>query len=326
MTTSFTLSRNNLPPTTISGSIKLEKAGLDAGQNPVPGDGDPAEIGTNLAIAHDQAFLIEFHLTITGLFASAMRQGKWELSAFFEKMGAGEVGLDQTKISKSFPVEGRDELMATIPIAAKTFPPGIYKLVASIKWLEPDDTPSDLFLIKDLGHFQVYEAVAPPPPDSGTISGTILSPAGEAMPNVEVHLDGAKKEVVLTDAQGVYQFSKLPQGDYTVKPQKDSFVLNGVSTFDLVKISRHILGVELLEDEQILAADVNNSGTINTLDLIELRKVILNINQSFPDVPSWRFIPEEENISLSAADANATEVDFKGVKMGDVSGDADPAQ
>jgi hypothetical protein len=40
----------------------------------------------------------------------------------------------------------------------------------------------------------------------------------------------------------------------------------------------------------MIAADVNNSKSITTLDLIALRKLILNIDQNFANNTSWRFV------------------------------------
>ena len=74
-------------------------------------------------------------------------------------------------------------------------------------------------------------------------------------------------------------------------PQRDGDYLNGVSTFDLVLISKHILGVQPLGSPyKMIAADVNNSRSITTLDLIQLRKLILSIDTEFQNNTSWRFV------------------------------------
>jgi hypothetical protein len=81
---------------------------------------------------------------------------------------------------------------------------------------------------------------------------------------------------------------------------------------------------------------VNNSKSITTLDLIALRKLILNIDQSFANNTSWRFVdaaynfptpsnpwaasfPEVVNINDIAANVNAN---FVAVKVGDVNASA----
>ena len=145
---------------------------------------------------------------------------------------------------------------------------------------------------------------------------------------------------MMTAEDGIYAFDNLTEGlDYTVTPQRDGDYLNGVSTFDLVLISKHILGIELLDGPyKRIAADANSSGSITTLDLIQLRKLILSITTALPNNTSWRFVEDEyvfpdpsnpwaeqfpEVVNIN--DLPATGIagaDFVAVKIGDVSGDA----
>ncbi|MEO6758925.1 MAG: hypothetical protein ABIO24_05680, partial [Saprospiraceae bacterium] len=116
--------------------------------------------------------------------------------------------------------------------------------------------------------------------------------------------------------------------------QKYDNPLNGVSTYDLVLISRHILGLESLDSPyKLIAADVNKSNSITTFDIVELRKLILGIYQELPDNTSWRFVQAAyafpnpnnpfqtafpEKISLPALVAGMAAADFYGIKIGDV--------
>jgi hypothetical protein len=69
--------------------------------------------------------------------------------------------------------------------------------------------------------------------------------------------------------------------------------LNGVDVDDLTIISEHILGIRGMESPfQHIAADASNSGSITTLDIVELRKLILGIYTELPNNTSWRYIPE----------------------------------
>ncbi len=79
--------------------------------------------------------------------------------------------------------------------------------------------------------------------------------------------------------------------DYTVTPKKNDNPLNGLTTYDLVLISKHILGIEPLGSPyKMIAADANNSNSITTFDIVEFRKLILGINQALPNNESWRFM------------------------------------
>jgi thiol-disulfide isomerase/thioredoxin len=108
--------------------------------------------------------------------------------------------------------------------------------------------------------------------------------------------------------------ASLQNKTYNIIPKKTDNPLMGLTTYDLVLISKHILGIEALNCPwQLLAADVNCSGSITTLDIVTARKLILGITQSLP-CGSWRFVPD------SATASNGNCADFFGVKIGDVNG------
>ncbi len=170
-------------------------------------------------------------------------------------------------------------------------------------------------------------------------SGAIATEANGAMMDLEVSLSGESTGIVVTDIDGSYDFYGIPVGnDITITPEKDDDLLNGVTTFDLVLISKHILGVTILDSPyKLIAADANNSGTVTTFDLVEIRKVILLVNSAFPNNTSWRFVdngysfPNPNNpweevfpeiININNIAATITDADFVAVKIGDVNGSA----
>jgi hypothetical protein len=120
----------------------------------------------------------------------------------------------------------------------------------------------------------------------------------------------------------------------TVTPTKDDNPLNGVTTYDLVLMSKHILGIEPLNTPyKMIAADANKSNSITTFDIVEIRKLILGIYQELPSNTSWRFVdhaynfpnplnpfeqPFPENKSFTNMQASAFNQDFVGIKIGDV--------
>lgn len=311
----------------INGSIRLIERSFQSGQDPILENSDPAQPITNSQISEDQAFHVEFRLTIKGAFASVIRLGLWELKVYFKRMGSGSGDLTVRKLTKSITVNGQEELLGTIPLAANTFESGIYNVAATIQWLDLDNKPAPITAFEDLGTISIYEKKSQVTlPSTAFISGTILSPLGKPMPNVEVHLKGNKNETTFTNAQGVYSFTGLLNGSYSVEPIKDINPTNGVSTFDIVLISKHILGVQTLDDPlKILAADANNDGKITTLDMIEIRKIILHINDSFSKSTSWRFTPSNRKIEINNLN-NIQNIDFTGVKIGDVNNSADASQ
>jgi hypothetical protein len=120
--------------------------------------------------------------------------------------------------------------------------------------------------------------------------------------------------------------------------------LCGVNLLDVLKVQRHLLGLQPLDFWGQVASDVNKSSNITTSDIVEMRKLILGAYYSFPNVRSWEYFTEEQlntgavnpfnqfPNSQSAIDIwnfQTLLIDnpdlqlppFLGAKMGDVSGD-----
>ena len=171
---------------------------------------------------------------------------------------------------------------------------------------------------------------------TASISGAIVTEQNEGVENVTISVDGNASNMpadVVTSNDGSFNFDLDMYNNYTVTPERNDNPLNGVSTYDLVLISKHILGIELLDSPyKVIAADVNKSNSVTAFDLVELRKLILFINTEFPDNTSWRFVdadyvfpnatnpfastfPEESN--YNDLDANQL-ADYVAVKIGDV--------
>jgi hypothetical protein len=172
---------------------------------------------------------------------------------------------------------------------------------------------------------------------TGTIQGVIATETNETVQGVEVSVNG-NVATMTTNANGTFSFVLPAGGDYSVAPYLNANFLNGVSTFDLVLMSKHILGVQPLNSPyKYIAADINNSETITTLDMIQLRKLILNIDTEFANNTSWRFVNADfafpvannpwftefpEVASVNNLPEAVLTADFVGVKIGDVNGSA----
>lgn len=180
-----------------------------------------------------------------------------------------------------------------------------------------------------------------PAPAMFSVSGNVQTHWGQPMPNVKVTITGGASATVYTDTLGNYAFSNIPLGgNYTVTASRDSNDINGVSTFDLVLISKHILGIEPLNSPwKMIAADANKSNSVTTFDIVESRKLILGIFSAYPNNTSWRFFPASasfpvpanpfanmppEFISIQNLQADYTGGNFKGVKTGDTNNTAGP--
>ena len=78
--------------------------------------------------------------------------------------------------------------------------------------------------------------------DFGQVAGTITRKGGLAVEAAEVHIEGSGNipSPYMTGTNGTYQFDVNMGTDYIIKPQKNNDPLDGVSTFDLVLITKHI--------------------------------------------------------------------------------------
>lgn len=123
------------------------------------------------------------------------------------------------------------------------------------------------------------------------LSGNISTEGNSSVQNVNVQLSGKASQKILSRSSGGYWFYIWTEGDYTITPSLDTHPLNGISTFDLLLIQKHILGIQALNSPyKMIAADINNSRSITTLDLIQLRKLILGLDVHFANNTSWRFV------------------------------------
>ena len=100
------------------------------------------------------------------------------------------------------------------------------------------------------------------------------------------------------DSSGYFNFpygaSPKNSGHFLMNPSSNRQLLKGVSTLDILKISKHILNIEPFNTPwQMIAADVNNSGSITILDMIILKKAILGLQDHFSNNNSWRFVHSE---------------------------------
>lgn len=145
----------------------------------------------------------------------------------------------------------------------------------------------------------------------------------------------------LSDQSGAYEFYKsVPvSASYTITPSKDDNPLNGLTTYDLLLMSKHILGLEPLGSPyKMIAADANLSNSVTTFDIVEFRKLILGIYTELPVNSSWRFVekafdftnpgnpfitPFPEFKSVASVQNDALNNNFVAIKVGDVNNSAE---
>jgi len=129
-------------------------------------------------------------------------------------------------------------------------------------------------------------------------------------------------------------YFEVPLGsNVTAFPVKDDNPVNGVTMYDLVLISKHITGTQKLSTPfQMIAADADRNGIIDSTDIEELKKLIVGIYTYLPNNTSWRFVdknyvfPDPANPFAETFPESVTlqniqlpfSANFVAVKVGDV--------
>ena len=153
------------------------------------------------------------------------------------------------------------------------------------------------------------------------IGGKIKLANGFILSGFQVTLTGTN-HYTKTNSEGVFKFSDLnADKKYTLNITKENQYLEGVSTYDLLLINRHILGIKpIMSKYGMIAADVNNSGSITTLDMVLIKKMILQIEKKFPNNTNWHFFDKNQQEIISFYPTEPWTInEIIGIKTGDVS-------
>ncbi len=185
-----------------------------------------------------------------------------------------------------------------------------------------------------------------------TLGGLIESPVIDCdgaynggIPGVEVFISELEEVEIFgceteTDDYGDYECDVVADLDYRVTPKHDYNYTCGISSLDLDILQDHILTTDCLEYLwQWFAGDMNGNDELSTLDLVEIQKAILE----YPvDWSSWQFVPAsiyneteapecyseyhhdvppyDPYIVVEDVDEDIPDLDFVGIKMGDLNG------
>ena len=184
-----------------------------------------------------------------------------------------------------------------------------------MEWLDPAGTGAEQ--LDGLDNTDVMQATI-------SLNGSVVTEQGDAVANAVLTLSGESAATIMTDESGSFSFTDLPaDGNYTITLSKNTAANNGLSATDLSLMVRHILGLAPFTSEiQLLAGDVNNSGSISASDLSEVQQVILGLNDSFRNSDSWGFLPA--SIEIVNGNVEPSSLRIVAYKRGDVNATADP--
>lgn len=168
-------------------------------------------------------------------------------------------------------------------------------------------------------------AMSPPPNATASISGKIVDVKGAPMAGVLLLVkdaEGTLVQVVSSDQEGMYELSDLPnETDYTLHLSKNGNWLENLSFRDLHMLSRLLLFNDKIIN--LLASDVNQNGTVSTLDLVQLTRVLHLIDQGDDLAPAWQFIYAYSPVIANQANPPTNSTAFDGTNLyldGDIVG------
>lgn len=131
-----------------------------------------------------------------------------------------------------------------------------------------------------------------------------------------------------------YSIDKFCLIDSTIRVEltRNDDPINGLTTSDVLKIKKHILGKQYFTNPyQYLAADVNQSKSISGSDMTEIRQLILGVKPEFSKVPAFLFYnadykPKDPSapydippyVEWVQKDYQVKTIRFQAVKMGDI--------
>ncbi len=180
-----------------------------------------------------------------------------------------------------------------------------------------------------------------------TVSGMLstANASNNAIALADVGYLGSSSGTFTTGASGTYSYTVPVGGTTTVEPFKDINYSNGVDIIDLADLRQHVLtnpNKQINDGFNRIAADVAPDGDINILDIIEVQQTVLDpINYEFTNNTSWRFVADgqqlvftpdatdvptfDESATFNNVTTNISNVNFTGVKIGDINRTAVPS-
>ncbi len=169
-----------------------------------------------------------------------------------------------------------------------------------------------------------------------SISGVIQTTTSESIKDVEVSALYDNVEIkTFSDPNGNFAFPVIPRDkDLRLILKNNKQFPDGISTADIIKIQRHILGLDPLKSPiELFAADVDLNKSITTRDIIWLRRLILGQITEIPNQDSYLFLnknfqfvqtanPFDELDSAKVfkfnSNNNLSDINILAIKLGDV--------
>jgi len=268
----------------------------------------------DLTISYDATVLEVIDVSISGTLAESSGWNTPSINVINGQISIGMAG--------SIPLSGAGKLVNIICniIGSSGDTTPLHFVYASLNEGDPPSNTDDGFFEVISYYFNIQ----------GRLS--YYSNQNEPVNNASVTLIGLTTQSVISDVAGIYSFSDLEFGNYTVTPTKSNDVKNALSSYDASFILRFAVNIITLTPYQKIAADVSGNGAVTAYDASFILRYTVGAVDSFPVGADWAFVPHEypiddNNWSTSPRSRNYTPLEsdqldqnFIGILYGDVSG------
>jgi hypothetical protein len=131
--------------------------------------------------------------------------------------------------------------------------------------------------------------------------------------------EGQSIDSTFSDNSGMYSFSRLYCGNYTIKASSNKNQ-GGVNPVDALQILRYFVGLYAFSDPlKKKIADVSNDGRINPVDALMINRKFVKLINTFP-AGNWYFNKASFNIKKDIS------YDILGICYGDIDGSFIPSR
>ncbi len=147
------------------------------------------------------------------------------------------------------------------------------------------------------------------------VSGQIACENGDPIEGAMV-VSSLDTDTIFTDAEGNYFLSNVSPLS-AISATYDELNTICVNTYDIHRIQKHILGIELFDNPyEIIAADYNDSNSITAFDIIMVSRVILGISD-LPIQSHWSVINADYEFESPFDPFNNNETEFQMIGVGE---------
>ena len=179
------------------------------------------------------------------------------------------------------------------------------------------------------------------PTSSNLTVGGFVTYMSTGKPISAVNLSGTDDGINLvsttTNATGAYNFTNISAGSNVSLNASFTGNASAFQINDIVLTKRYVLGnpaaeIGITSGYQLIAADVNMDGRVNTTDAVQMERALVgfSVSQNAFDVNSWAFVLGSQTIPISSllptlnsmftgtVSTAVTNANFVGIKKGDV--------